>query len=89
MTVTSPWVVSQYLPCISQPELDKTLVPTLTPTASPSQLNYTELRLPCTRHASFVLHHGIAGDIILENAFVQHSCEYSLLIDKVRYNTPL
>lgn len=46
---------------------------------------HTKLAFPCTDH-TIIMHHGSAGAVILggKNTHVQHTCEYMLLIDKVK-----
>lgn len=45
----------------------------------------TTLAFPCTDH-QMVMHHGTAGELLLRSptAHVRHTCEYMLLIDKVK-----
>ena len=46
---------------------------------------HTKLAFPCTDH-TIIMHHGSAGSVILSGkaAHVPHTCEYMLLIDKVK-----
>lgn len=45
----------------------------------------TKLEFPCTDH-TIIMHHGTAGETLLRGkpAHVAHTCEYMLLIDKVK-----
>ena len=59
-------------------------------TATAYAVSHSELKLefPCMPHP-IVLHHGSAGSVLLhehaaENGHVKHTCEYMLLIDKVK-----